>query len=61
MRGAHPSMRMHHPGAGNGRQQAPVEQAGSRSIVTLALPMYTIGIGVFFIYTCCKVSELSIT
>jgi hypothetical protein len=54
MRGAHPSMRMHHPGANN-RQQGSSEQSSSKSIVTLALPMYTVGIGVFFIYTCCKV------
>lgn len=53
MRGGHPSMRMHHPG-GHGRQQAAPEQTSSKSIVTLALPMYTVGIGVFFIYTCCK-------
>jgi len=59
MRGAHPSMRMHHPGSGSGnnRQQQAPDQSSSRSIVTLALPMYTIGIGVFFIYTCCKVEE----
>lgn len=54
MRGAHPSMRMHHPGANNRHQPVP-EQSSSKSIVTLALPMYTVGIGVFFIYTCCKV------
>jgi hypothetical protein len=54
MRGAHPSMRMHHPGANN-RQQGSSEPSSSKSIVTLALPMYTVGIGVFFIYTCCKV------
>ena len=56
MRGGHPSMRMHHPG-GHGRQQAAPEQTSSKSIVTLALPMYTVGIGVFFIYTCCKVGR----
>jgi hypothetical protein len=54
MRGAHPSMRMHHPGA-NSRQQGAADHTSSKSIVTLALPMYTVGIGVFFIYTCCKV------
>ncbi|CAF3314969.1 unnamed protein product [Rotaria socialis] len=53
MRGAHPNMRMHHPGA-NGRHPGSSEQSGSKSIVTLALPMYTVGIGVFFIYTCFK-------
>ena len=31
------------------------DQGTSKSIVTLALPMYTVGIGIFFIYTCCKV------
>ena len=56
MRGGHPSMRMHHPG-GHGRQQGAPEQTSSKSIVTLALPMYTLGIGVFFIYTCCKVGH----
>lgn len=54
MRGAHPHMRMHHPGA-QGRQQASTDHGNSKSIVTLALPMYSVGIGVFFIYTCCKV------
>ncbi len=54
MRGAHPHMRMHHPGA-NARQQPTPESSSSKSIVTLALPMYTVGIGIFFIYTCCKV------
>jgi len=54
MRGAHPGMRMHHPGA-HARAQGAVEQtSSSKSIVTLALPMYTVGIGVFFVYTCCK-------
>jgi hypothetical protein len=54
MRGAHPNMRMHHPGANN--QQQPISNPNSsKSIVTLALPMYTVGIGIFFIYTCCKV------
>ncbi|CAF3389619.1 unnamed protein product [Rotaria sp. Silwood1] len=53
MRGAHPSMRMHHPGA-NSQQQTSSDPSSSKSIVTLALPMYTVGIGVFFIYTCCK-------
>ena len=57
MRGAHPGMRMHHPGA-HARAQGAVEQtSSSKSIVTLALPMYTVGIGVFFVYTCCKVSR----
>jgi len=54
MRGGHPNMRMHHPGVDN-RQQSSSDQSSSKSIVTLALPMYTVGIGVFFIYTCCKV------
>ncbi|CAF0847975.1 unnamed protein product [Adineta ricciae] len=53
MRGAHPSMRMHHPGANN-PQQGSSDHGSSKSIVTLALPMYTVGIGVFFVYTCCK-------
>ncbi|CAF1326549.1 unnamed protein product [Adineta steineri] len=53
MRGAHPSMRMHHPGANN-RPQGSTEHGSTKSIVTLALPMYTVGIGIFFIYTCCK-------
>jgi hypothetical protein len=56
MRGAHPSMRMHHPGV-QGRAQGSTEHSSSKSIVTLALPMYTVGIGVFFVYTCCKVSR----
>ncbi len=47
-------MRMHHPGANN-REQPATDQNSSKSIVTLALPMYTVGIGVFFVYTCCKV------
>jgi hypothetical protein len=55
MRGAHPSMRMHHPGAASGRQQPSSDHSNTKSIVTLALPMYTVGIGIFFIYTCCKV------
>ncbi|UJR10403.1 hypothetical protein I4U23_014606 [Adineta vaga] len=55
MRGAHPSMRMHHPGANN-PSQGQIDHGSSKSIVTLALPMYTVGIGIFFIYTCCKVS-----
>lgn len=59
MRGAHPNMRMHHPGV-QGQQQAHVEHSSSKSIVTLALPMYTLGIGIFFIYTCCKVWKHSI-
>jgi hypothetical protein len=54
MRGANPNMRMHHPGANN-RQQSTSDHSSSKSIVTLALPMYTVGIGIFFIYTCCKV------
>lgn len=57
MRGAHPGMRMHHPGA-QARPQGTVEPSSSKSIVTLALPMYTVGIGVFFIYTCCKVNRI---
>ena len=57
MRAAHPGMRMHHPAAGQGRQAGSTESTSSKSIVTLALPMYTVGIGVFFIYTCCKVSS----
>lgn len=59
MRGAHPNMRMHHPGA-NGQQQAASDYTSSKSIVTLALPMYTVGIGIFFIYTCCKVGNQSL-
>jgi hypothetical protein len=59
MRGGHPSMRMHHPGVDN-RQQPSADQSSSKSIVTLALPMYTVGIGVFFIYTCCKVCSNNI-
>ena len=59
MRGAHPNMRMHHPGA-HGQQPAGSDYTSSKSIVTLALPMYTVGIGIFFIYTCCKVCKHSI-
>ncbi len=46
---------MHHPGANGQQQQTASDRSSSKSIVTLALPMYTVGIGVFFIYTCCKV------
>jgi hypothetical protein len=46
---------MHHPGANSRQQPAASDQTNSKSIVTLALPMYTVGIGVFFIYNCCKV------
>lgn len=53
MRGPHPGMRMHH----QARPAGTAESTSSKSIVTLALPMYTVGIGVFFIYTCCKVRQ----
>jgi hypothetical protein len=54
MHGAHPNIRMHHPGV-NSREQSLTDQSISKPVVTFALPMYTVGIAVFFIYTCFKV------
>jgi hypothetical protein len=47
-------MRGRHSGA-NSQQQITKDPSGSKSAVTFALPMYTVGIAVFFIYTCFKV------
>ncbi len=47
-------MHTNHPGV-NSRQQLSTEQTSSKPAVTFALPMYTVGIGVFFLYTCFKV------
>ncbi len=54
MHGAHPNMQMDHPGV-NSREPALIDQSVSKPAVTFALPMYTVGIAVFFIYTCFKV------
>ncbi len=54
MSGVHPNMRGQHPGV-NSRQQPSTDQNSSKSVATFALPMYTVGIAIFFIYTCCKV------
>ncbi|CAF3386568.1 unnamed protein product [Rotaria sp. Silwood1] len=45
--------RMPNSGA-NDQQQSTIDPNNSQSAVTFALPMYTVGIGIFFIYTCCK-------
>jgi len=47
-------MRGRHSGA-KSQQQITKDPSGSKSAVTFALPMYTVGIAVFFIYTCFKV------
>jgi hypothetical protein len=54
MHGAHPNMQMNQPDV-NSREPALIDQSVSKSAVTFALPMYTVGIAVFFIYTCFKV------
>ena len=36
----------------------PVDPTGSKSMTTFALPMYAVGILVFFLYTCCRVCEI---
>ncbi|CAF4217398.1 unnamed protein product [Rotaria socialis] len=35
-------------------EHSSIEEHNPKSNVTFALPMYTVGIGVFLIYTCCK-------
>ncbi|CAF1359304.1 unnamed protein product [Adineta steineri] len=53
MHSAHPNMRMRQADADN-RQPSTIDKSNSKSGVTFALPMYTVGIGVFFLYTCFK-------
>ena len=54
MHSAHPNMRMQHPGVNN-RDQSLAEQSSSKPANKFALPMYTVGIAIFFLYTCFKV------
>ncbi len=56
MHGAHPNIHMHHPDV-NSREPSLTDQSSSKPAVTFALPMYTVGIAVFFIYTCFKVDS----
>ncbi len=56
MHAAQSNMRMHHPDVNIG-QQLSTDQNSSKSAITFALPMYTVGIAVFFIYTCFKVCQ----
>jgi hypothetical protein len=53
MHGAHPNIHMHHPDI-NSREPSLTDQSSPKPAVTFALPMYTVGIAVFFIYTCFK-------
>jgi hypothetical protein len=41
----------------NSQQQSLTDPSSSKPAITFALPMYTVGIGVFFIYTCFKVYQ----
>ncbi|UJR35556.1 hypothetical protein I4U23_028309 [Adineta vaga] len=43
----------HHSGVDN-QPETTINQIGSKSAVRFALPMYTVGIAVFFLYTCFK-------
>ncbi|CAF0865644.1 unnamed protein product [Adineta ricciae] len=45
--------RMRHPHAEH-QQQSITDQVGPKSAVKFALPMYTVGIAIFFLYTCFK-------
>ncbi|CAF3919988.1 unnamed protein product, partial [Rotaria sp. Silwood2] len=47
------NMRIPKSGA-NSQQQSLIDPNNSKTAVTFALPMYTIGIAIFLIYTCCK-------
>ena len=59
MHSAHPNIRMQHPGV-HSREQSLAEQSPSKPAITFALPMYTVGIAVFLIYTCFKVCQKSL-
>jgi hypothetical protein len=48
-------MRGPHPGVNSPPQLSTTDQNSSKSVVTFALPMYTVVIAIFFIYTCFKV------
>ena len=51
-------MQIQHPGI-NSLDPSLNEQIASKPAVTFALPMYAVGIAVFFIYTCFKVCRLT--
>ena len=56
MHDAHSNMRMHHSGV-NSREPSIADQSSFKPAVTFVLPMYAVGIAVFFIYTFFKVGS----